>query len=143
MMHDHNYTNLVIPKSTENMVSQEVQFSNSKEKARIKYLQWRLEEEKDKRLNSEKERNILINSLDDMTAQAKRLEQTLRDFERENIDLYEKLKRWNLDLVTYADKSKEAICKLTEMQLEKDKCDNIIEDQKNQIEDHLKTLHLK
>lgn len=90
LMRDPQYTNLVIPDKRRDMVSQEVQMSDKKEKTTIRYLKDRLHEEKEKRKHAEKERDILISSLNDMTVQARRLEQTLRDFEKENIELYNK-----------------------------------------------------
>jgi hypothetical protein len=57
----------------------------------------RVEDETNRRKKAESERNTLIKSLDDMTLQAKRLENMVRDYEKENIDIYEKLRKTNDD----------------------------------------------
>mmetsp|Transcript_4701 Transcript_4701/g.3957 ORF Transcript_4701/g.3957 Transcript_4701/m.3957 type:complete len:141 (-) Transcript_4701:538-960(-) len=57
-----------------------------------------LRDEKVKRKVVEDERDNLIKSLNDMSDQALRLEKTLRDFEKENIDLFHLLKQNNTEL---------------------------------------------
>ncbi|CAI2373845.1 unnamed protein product [Moneuplotes crassus] len=61
-------------------------------------LEAKLEEESNKRKIAERERDKLMSSLKDMTVQAKKLETTLTDFEKENIDLYQLLKENNKEI---------------------------------------------
>ena len=93
-LHDPQYTNLIIrnPSSTR---SRDQNHNNEKYQTEIKYLHSRLEDEMTRRKRAEQERDCLIASLDDMTRQARNLEKTLRDFEHENIDLYDKLKYYS------------------------------------------------
>ena len=90
-MNDPQYTNVIIRNPSSGRHRDLVQ-STEKLQTEIKYLHSRLEDEMKRRKKAEQDRDCLIGSLDDMTRQAKSLEKTLRDFESENIDLYEKLK---------------------------------------------------
>lgn len=63
----------------------------------------RIEDETDRRRKAENERDTLIRSLDDMTQQAKRLEDVVRDYEKENIDIYERLRKANEELFQNSD----------------------------------------
>ena len=137
MLDNPAYTNVIIPNFRREMKWQEIQHEDIKEKSKIRYLKDRLSEEKEKRKNVEKERDILISSLDDMTHQAKRLESTVRQFEKENIELYEKLKIWNQELTNYSDKNKDIIRQLSELQIQKDKADKTAESYKNTIEEQI------
>jgi len=71
--------------------SNESKLLNEKDRIELKYLRHRIDDETDRRKKAEKERDILIKSLDDMTNQAKKLEKTIRELETVNSDIYGKL----------------------------------------------------
>lgn len=80
-----------------------------------------MEDETNRRKKVEQERDILIQSLNEMTERAKGVEKALREFEKENVDLYERLKRCNQELTVAQDRNNEVLQQLADVQLEKEK----------------------
>jgi chromosome segregation ATPase len=137
ILRDPQYTNLVIRNKPDSTRSKESRKAEEKEKIELKYLRNRVEDETSRRKKAERERDTLINSLDDMTRKAKDLEITLKDFEKENIDLYEKLRRYNEELKSKELKTQELYKQIADLQMSKStfekQCEGyqkVVEDQK-------------
>ena len=136
ILKDPQYTNLVIKnKGDDSTVTHRSSKLEDKETIELKYLRNRVEDETKRRKQAERERDTLIKSLDDMTAQVKKLEGTIREFEKENIDLYERIKKNNQEADQMNENHNSALRQITELQTEREKHKTEIENMSKMIED--------
>lgn len=140
VLKEPQYTNLIIRNNPDSTKSKEIQKNDEKLQSELKYLHSRLDDEIARRKKAEHERDVLIASLDDMTQQARTLETTVRDFEQENIELYDKLKRVTQELTFSTEKNKEAVKKITDMQIDKDKTEIVVAELNSRIQEHSRKI---
>jgi chromosome segregation protein len=98
-----------------------------------KYLRSRIEDEEERRKRVEKERDVLIKSLDDMTEKGKYIESIMRGLEKENSEIYQRLKERDEEEKMYKERLEEKdkeIFSLKELSKQIDELKQIIENQK-------------
>lgn len=100
MIKEPQYTNLVI-KNKDSSRSKDTVKESEIEK---KYLRTRIEDEEERRKKAEKERDVLIKSLDDMTERSKHMEAIIRGLEQENSEIYQRLRERDEDEKMYKEK---------------------------------------